>query len=271
MPQLLWQRLFLIAPAILLSTGAVIARPPALHWEKIHVYHLAPSVVFAKLGLTHSTKNGHTRDGKHGVADPNFPPGLTDVVPSDLDKLLLARGTTGGLSLFRSRVAAADVPSLPLHLHAELTRRQEGEETPFGMLEVEGKGDGLPNQLSLGDADSARVYQITTRANADGTIWVACRISLPLPPPPTAPADGTAAPASVFVPERVWTDPLSRKIRPGETAVFEDLASFRQAAGRKLGTTGTDTSDDYTLRVTPTPLGTVTDTPPLTVPTPNHL
>ncbi len=68
-----------------------------------------PTAVFARLGLTHSTKNGYTRDGKRGVPDPTFPPGLTDVVPSDAEHLLLVRGTTGGLSLFRSRVAAADV------------------------------------------------------------------------------------------------------------------------------------------------------------------
>ncbi len=273
MPHLRWQRLFLLTSAMTLSTGAAIARPAALHWERIHVYHIAPSVLFAKLGLTHSTKNGHTRDGKHGVADPTFPPGLTDVVPSDMDKLLLARGTTGGLSLFRSRVAAADVPSLPLHLHAELSWRHDGEESPFGTLDMGDKGDGLPSQLSLGDGDSARVYQITTRTNADGTLWVACRISLPLPPPPVTPAEGTA-PAAVFVPARVWTDPLSRKIRLGETAVFEDLASFRQAAGRKLGTTGSDTNDDYTLRVTPTPIGAAVNTPPVaapTLPTPTHL
>lgn len=268
MPQLLWQRLFLMTSAMAFSTTAAIARPAALHWERIHVYHLAPSVLFAKLGLTHSTKNGHTRDGKHGIADPTFPPGLTDVVPSDLDKLLLARGTTGGLSLFRSRVAAADVPSLPLHLHAELTQRQEGSETPFGTLDLENKGDGLPIQLSLGEGDSARVYQVMTRTNADGTVWVACRISLPLPPSPVAPAEG-AAPGAVFVPARVWTDPLSRRIHLGETAVFEDLASFRKTVGRKLGTTGTDTNDDYTLRITPTPLAATVNATIPSAPVPN--
>ena len=170
------------------------------------------------------------------------------------------RGTTGGLSLFRSRVAAADVSPLPLHLHAELTRRQEDSDTPFGTVDEDEKGNSLPVQISLGDGPDARVYQITTRTNPDGTLWVACRISLPLPTPPP-PAD-RAAPAAVFVPERVWTDPLSRKLRPGETAVFEDLASFRQAAGRRLGATGADTTDDYTLRVTLTPLPAAPAAPP---------
>lgn len=261
MPHPRWQRLFLIT-ATALSAGIAHARPAAVHWERIHVYHLAPTVVFAKLGLTHSVKNGHTRDGRQGVPDPTFPPGLTDVVPYDADHLLIVRGTTGGLSLFRSRVAAADIPLQPLHLHAELTRRTEGGATPFGIADEDEKGDALPVQISLGDGASARVYQITTRTNPDGTFWVACRISLPLPPPL---AEG-AAPAAVFVPERVWTDPLSRKLRPGETAVFEDLASFRQAAGRRLGATGTDTADDYTLRVTLTPITAAPITPPDTHP-----
>lgn len=250
MPPLRWQRIFLITVLTSGSAGIVHARPAPVHWEKIHVYHLAPTLVFAKLGLTHSVKNGHTRDGKQGVPDPTFPPGLTDVVPYDAAHLLIVRGTTGGLSLFRSRVAAADVPPQPLHLHAELTRRQEDAAVPFGTVEQDGKGDALPVQISLGDGAAARVYQITTRANPDGTFWVACRISLPLPPVPSE----DAAPAAVFVPHRVWTDPLSRKMRPGETALFEDLASFRKAASRRLGTTGTDTDDDYTLRVTLTPI-----------------
>lgn len=259
MPHPHWQRLFLLTGLTTLSASGVLARRPPVHWEKIHVYHLAPTLVFAKLGLTHSVKNGYTRDGKQGVPDPTFPPGLTDVVPYDAARLLIVRGTTGGLSLFRSRVAAADVPPQPLHLHAELTRRQEDGAAPFGMMDQDEKGDGLSTQISLGDGTAARVYQITTRTNPDGTLWVSCRISLPLPP--AAPADGTA-PAAVFVPDRVWTDPLSRKLRPGETVVFEDLASFRQTAGRKLGATGTDTNDDYTLRVTLTPITPAPAAPP---------
>jgi len=249
MPHTRWQQLFLLTALTVGSAGGVIARPAPLRWEKIHVYHLMPTLVFAKLGLTHSVKNGHTRDGKQGVPDPTFPPGLTDVVPYDAARLLIVRGTPGGLSLFRSRVTAADVPTQPLHLHAELTRRQGDGATPFGVVDQDEKGNGLPTLISLGDGAAARVYQITTRANADGSLWIACRISLPLP---TAPTDA-ASPAAVFVPNRVWTDPLSRKIRPGETTTFEDLASFRRTAGRKLGATGTDTSDDYTLRVTLTP------------------
>ena len=251
MPNPFWQRLLLTMTLTAFSAGVSHARPSPLRWEKIHVYHLAPTLLFAKLGLTHSVKNGHTRDGKQGVPDPTFPPGLTDVVPYDAAKLLIVRGTEGGLSLFRSRVAAADVSPTPMHLHAELTRHQEDGVTPFGTVDEDERGDALPVQISLGDGAEARVYQITTRTNPDGTLWVACRISLPLPPHPAPAADGPAP--GVFVPDRVWTDPLSRRLRPGETAVFEDLASFRQAAGRRLHATGPDTADDYTLRVTLTP------------------
>jgi len=253
MPFSFRQRSFLITALTILSVGPSSARPARVHWEKIHVYHLTPSAVFAKLGLTHSTKNGHTRDGKQGVPDPTFPPGLTDVVPSDLDKMLLVRGTTGGLTLFRSRVAAADTPAVPLRLHAELAQRQETGEIAFGTADQDGLADGIPAQISLGDGNTARVYQITTRANRDGSLWVACRISLPLPPASAAPVDG-AKPEAVFVPIRVWTDPLSRKIAPGQIAVFQDFAAFRHAAGRRLGSTGIDTNDDYTLSVSLSPM-----------------
>ncbi len=238
------QRLFLVV-LLTFCTLPLLARPASsLRWEKIHVYHTPPTVVFAKLGLTHSTKNGYTRDGKQGVPDPTFPPGLTDVVPYDAEKLLLVRGTPGGLSVFRVRVAAADVPSQPLHLHAELSQFGTGQ--VIGTQDEERVPDGLPVQVVLGD--EARVYQVTKRTNPDGTVWVACRVSLPLPD-----QSGSAPTGPVFIPERIWADPMSRKIHPGETAEFTDLASVREAAARKLGATGNDAGQDYTLRITLTP------------------
>lgn len=244
MPQFHRQRLFLVVLTSL-CTFPALARPASgLRWEKIHVYNTSPTVVFAKLGLTHSTKNGYTRDGKQGVPDPTFPPGLTDVVPYDAEKLLLVRGTPGGLSIFRARVAAADVRSLPLHLHAELIQR--GADQVTGSQDEDHLTDGVPVQVVLGDG--ARVYQITERANLDGTVWVACRVSLPLPDQSNLSPTGP-----VFIPERIWADPMSRKIHLGETAEFSDPASVREAAARKLGATGTDAGEDYTLRITLTP------------------
>ncbi len=126
-------------------------------------------LVFARLGLTHSTRNGHTRDGKRGVPDPDFPPGLTDVVPVDAEQVLLARGTTGGLDLFRSRVAAADVQLPPLHLKAELTRSGDAEGTPpLTAGDGQRAGRRSPPRQS-GRRRAARVYQIKTHANADGS------------------------------------------------------------------------------------------------------
>ncbi len=244
MPLTHWQRFFLIAAT---SLGAVSAQARAtngLHWERIHTHNAAPSVVFAKLGLTHSTKNGYTRDGKQGVPDPTFPPGLTDVVPYDAEKLILVRGTAGGLSLFRARVSAADKLNPPLHLHAELNRPGP-DSAPFGTQDVDAVNDGVRTQISLGDGAGARVYQITERANPDGTIWIACRVSLPLPDQSNLSPTGP-----VFIPERIWTDPMSRKARLGETVQFEDFASVRRAFARKLGATGTDAGEDYALRVT---------------------
>jgi len=264
MPHLFRQRLFqrMLLPAFLTALASPVpARAPALHWEKIHVFHATATIVFARLGLTHSTKNGHTRDGKQGVADPDFPPGLTDVVPNDAEGVLLARGTDGGLSLFRTRVAAADVSIPPMHLKAQLSRREGIQETSVGMQEIDAVRDGLPDTLSLGDGETKRVYQITTRTNADGSFWIACRISLPLAAGPEA-SSAAAVPSAVFVPNEVWTDPLSRKVRLGETAIFEDVAAARQAASRRLGMTAPDTAGDYTLRVTLRPMATAPATTP---------
>ncbi len=244
MPTSRWQRLLPVALILVGAASAQARSSNRLHWERIHTHNAAPSVVFAKLGLTHSTKNGYTRDGKQGVPDPTFPPGLTDVVPYDADKLLLVRGTSGGLQLFRARVSAADRLNPPVHLHAELREPGAGE-AALGAQDVGGVGDGVRTEVSLGDGDSARVYQITERANPDGTIWIACRVSLPLPD-----QSGHAPTGPVFIPERIWTDPMSRKVHLGETVQFDDLASVRQAAARRLGATGTDAGEDYTLRVT---------------------
>jgi len=247
-----WHRMISITVVTAVTLMPALARPVPLRWEKVHVVHALPSIVFARLGLTHITRNGLTRDGKRGVPDPTFPPGLTDVVPYDTDKLLLVRGTLDGLDLFRSRVSAADVTLPAMRLKAGLTRIRDTDQTPLATRELENVQDGVPVQVSLGEGDTARVYQIKTHSNPDGSFWIGCRVSLPLP---SAPPE-TAVPSAVFVPDRVWTDQNSLKTRPGVTVAFEDRASVRQAASRKLGVTGTDTTDDYTLRVTLAPAAT---------------
>jgi len=252
-----WQRLSLTASFAVLASAPASARTTPLIWEKIHVLHTLPSVVFSRLGLTHSTRNGYTRDGRRGVPDPTFPPGLTDVVPYDTDRLLLVRGTLGGLDLFRLRVQAADVPVTPLRLHAELSRRVGETEEPAGTLDLDGKADSIPFQVSLGEGDTARVYRIKLRADVGNTYWVGCRVSLPLPPAPATTG------AAVFVPERVWTDQDSRKTPLGAVVVYQDKASTRQAAGKKLGATGVDTPDDYVLRVTVSPQSSLAAPPSL--------
>lgn len=239
----------LLLPALLLALGSlpVSAKPNGGYlWEKIHVTQQLPTAIFARLGLTHSTRNGLTRDGKKNVPDPTFPPGMTDIVPYDAEKLFIIRGTAAGRAAFHARVQTADMPIPPVMLHTELARRTGGSEEPLATADQADVADRRPTVLTLGDGAAARVYEITTRQNADGTLWVACRIGLPLPAPPTGDA------GAVFVPTQVWTTPLSKRIRPGETVTFEDLASFRQAAMRKLGLSQSDTLDDYVLRLTPT-------------------
>ena len=249
MPHTHRQRIFLLAALTLLASSAPGRSSHGLRWERIHVYRVTPTVVFAKLGLTHSTKNGYTRDGRQGVPDPTFPPGLTDVVPYNAEKVLIVRGTDSGLSLFRARVSAADVSSVPMHLHAELQGAGTAtDEAAPATADQDGVRDGVPCQISLGDGDAARVYQVTERANPDGSYWIACRVSLPLPLQPELAPTGP-----VFIPERIWADPLSRKIRPGETASFDDLGAVRRAAALRLGAGGTDAGADYQLKITLTP------------------
>ena len=72
MPSFRWQRLLPVALILVGAASAQARSSNGLHWERIHTHNAAPSVVFAKLGLTHSTKNGYTRDGKQGVPDPTF-------------------------------------------------------------------------------------------------------------------------------------------------------------------------------------------------------
>lgn len=247
MPIFRWQRLFFAVITVFCALSAHARPANGLRWERIHVTQIEPSIVFAKLGLTHSTKNGYTRDGKQGVPDPTFPPGLTDIVPYDADKLLLVRGTESGLNLFRVRVSAADHIVPPVHLHVELFHTG-ADAVSIGTQNVSDVADGVKTQISFGDGDAARVYQIVERANLDGTVWIACRVSLPLPD-----QSNLAPTGPIFIPERIWTDPMSRKIRLGETVQFDDLASVRQAAAHKLGATGLDADDDYVLRVTLTP------------------
>ena len=273
MPFLFRQRLFqlTLTPAFLLSLLVpALARGPVLRWEKIHVTHAEATTVFKRLGLTHSTKNGYTRDGKKGVADPDFPPGLTDVVPNDAEHLLLARGTGGGLSIFRTRVAAADAVIVPLHLKAALSGRDGSRETTLGEAERDAVADGIPIVIRLGDDEVSRVYQIMTCVNPDGTRWISCRISLPLPPSPAISA-GAGVSTSVFIPSQIWTDPISRKVKPGETAVFDDQAAFRQSSSQRLGRAEAVTTGDFLLRITLAPMA---DVPlakaplPVTLPTP---
>jgi hypothetical protein len=220
-------KIILCLCAVLLTAGPSSARSLALHWAKLHVYHAEPSQVFARLGLTHNTRYGHTL-GQKRVPDPNFPPGLTDVVPYDPDHTLLVRGTTQGVALFRQRVAAVDVPEP--HWQAVLTLTQQDP------LDSNAAALGVQNQeitaetplvfsFSANNSNNAMLqYQITVHLNRDGTLAVTRRTALALP---TNAADPPAQMPTVFVPSQVWTAPITEDVRVGDTLTFSDLAADR--------------------------------------------
>ena len=212
-------RRLLAAPGLARSTGG-------FHWERLHVAHVEPTEVFARLGLTHITRYGYTR-GQKKDPDPMFPPGLTDVVPYDAGHTLLVRGTPQGVALFRQRVAAADVARPPLAALADLLRRDGDDYRVLAGHNQEVVAD-TPLAVAFDTTGQFPQYQVRVRVNRDGSLAVTCRTALPLATPPTGAT-------TVLVPTQVWTPPVTKDVRPGDTLTFDDLAAARAAARQKLG------------------------------------
>jgi hypothetical protein len=253
--------------AVLLGTAPCHARG-GMHWETLHVYNTEPTEIFTHLGLTHSTRYGHTLGQKH-IPDPTFPPGLTDVVPYNPGHTLLVRGTTVGLAAFRVRVVAADVPDTRWQLLVML-RRKDGKDAVLAQQTKEVRL-GAPTMITFDSPGQMPEYEITVKTNSDGSLAVTRRTSLTLQPAPAAAA------TSVFVPAQVWTVPITQNVSPGAILTFNDLASDRSAARQALEQPGTDPNGDYSVQIqvtnaapspAPTPTPTPVSTPVPTTPTP---
>ena len=227
----------LAVPGLARSTGG-------LHWERLHLLHASPSQVFAKLGLTHIVRNGYTRGLKKGTPDPTFPPGLTDVVPYDAGQTLLVRGTTAGVASFRQRVATADVPALRWQVSLTLLRK-DGDESHVLAGQTKEAIEGTPLTVAFDTDGKYPQFRVRVRINHDGSLAVTSQTALSLTPPPL----GTP----VLVPTQVWTAPLTKDMRVGDTLTFDDLAADRAAFRQKLGQPPGDTSDDYQVQVQLTP------------------
>ena len=180
---------------------------------------------FARLGLTHITRHGYTR-GQKRDPDPTFPPGLTDVVPYDAGHTLLVRGTAQGVAEFRQRVAAADVAAPHWQLSLTLLRR-DGEDYQVLAGHNQEVADDTPLAVAFDTTGQFPQYQVRVRVNHDGSLAVTFRTALSLAPPPGA--------TTVLVPTQVWTPPLTKDVRVGDTLTFDDLAADRAAARQKLG------------------------------------
>ncbi|MBV9851874.1 MAG: hypothetical protein JO250_19580 [Armatimonadetes bacterium] len=234
-----------VLAAGLLSAPGLARSAGGLHWEKLHVSHAAPTQVFERLGLTHITRNGYTRGMKKGIPDPTFPPGLTDVVPYDADHSLLVRGTAAGVSQFRQRVAAADVPAPRWQIALTLLRKDGDEYRTLAGQNKEIVAD-TPLAVAFDTDGKYPQYQVRVGVNHDGSLAVTCRTALSLAPPQNGPT-------TVLVPTQVWTAPLTKDTRPGDTLTFDDWAIDRAAARQKLGHPAGDSPDDYEIQVQLTP------------------
>lgn len=238
-----------------LATARAARRPvhrPAALWERITVTRVLPSAVFARLGLTHMTRRGYTRDGaKKTDPDPTFPPGLTDIVPYDHEHVLLVRGTAPGLAAFRAQVVLAEAQAVAprWHIQAELLRTANGEAVA---LDAPWQGDAADNAPTLVtfEASGTRTYQVAVRPGAAPLI--AWQRGLVLPP--------VIAAVGVPSPAIAWSPAQTRPYVPGMAVTFEDLAADRPAAPDAPPTT--PPAADYEIKITVTPLA----PPPIAAP-----
>lgn len=232
------------------------AAKPEFHWEKMTVTLTPPSQVFARLGMTHFTRLGYTRDGhKKTDPDPTFPLGLTDVVPQDKERILLVRGTDEGLAQFRVRVnaMAEQIVTERWHLILELLPVRE-ETHDLGVPVEQDLPSERPTSVALGEISGLHIYQFNVHVNPNGTLTVACRVGLPLPAPPAAGNAPLAGGPAVLLPMLVWTDATVKTTPPGGTLLFDDLAAGRRALRRRVGLhdepPASDGDQDYRVRVT---------------------
>ncbi|BDI32840.1 hypothetical protein CCAX7_48910 [Capsulimonas corticalis] len=241
--------------ASLIAGAPSHAKAPSFKWEKIHLRYMRPSQVFASLGLDHTVRYGHTRgDGKAGT-DPNFPAGMTDIVPYDADKTLIIRGTPEGCAKFRQTVLAADVAPPRWRIEAELFRVRNNQPESVARETLDSVTPDKLQKLMFNVDGLDRDYQLHLHASADGSIDIAYQYSMQLPPSPIAPDASDTHPApGVFVPAQIWSASSTQITRLGETRLFDDLASQRQVAGRTPDgdpANGVQVlGDDYRLQLT---------------------
>ncbi len=236
--------------------GPISAAKPVFRWERMTVRQTLPSQVFARLGLTHFTRYGFTRDGfKKTDPDPTFPVGLTDVVPQDKEHILLVRGTDEALAQFRGRVDAMAelIATERWRVKLELLPRTEGA-VDLGPPVEQDLPSERPMSVALGQISGLHLYQLNVHVNADGSLTLACRTGLPLPAPPAVATTPAGAPPAVLVPSLVWTEAVTKATPPGGTVTFDDLASGRQALRRRVGLADApavgDAARDFQVRVT---------------------
>lgn len=185
-----------------------------LHWERIHVYHALPSQVFQKLGLTHNTRYGHNLGSKRQESDPSFPVGLTDVVPYDIEDVLIVRGTLTGLRQFRRTVASADVPLKVYSLTSQLIEEDtDGSTKTIATNENPLVVAGHEVTVTLGSEQSHTFLVKLDPASGDGTL-VTEQAAIPIISSPHA---------ATYLPPLAWTRPIVKTMSATEPANFTSV------------------------------------------------
>ena len=262
MPRFLF---FLVCLFLLTLSPALCARDP-MQWERLHTRSV-PTRLLARLGITHITRFGYTRDGNQkNEPDPTFPPGLTDVVPLDATHTLLVRGTATGRVAFRARMTRQDTLMLlpRVHLVAALlpvpvSPVTNGEADPNGpppatqeappdsAATVTVDAPDAPFVVAVPDAAATRLYQVDVD-DAPGGYLVRVQMNL-VSPTSIGVTTGPSTPP-------VWSTPQTFRVPANAPAFWKDEATFRDSERRRLHLPAPVAPEsDLFLRLVITPIG----------------
>lgn len=204
-----------VATALCMSPSLAHATRPALKWFRIHVYHIAPTTVFDKLGFTHITRYGDNLGSSKTDPDPTFPTGLTDVVPYDKGHILLVRGTHAALENFQRSVWKLDVVDKEVSCTVALVQREDRHE-PVTLASSDIKVLSPRETTVTIPAAQARTFGITITPEQPDTYGVSLREKVVIKP---------SSIVGLLLPSDAWTPKIIKVGHTGQTVEFDDPSS----------------------------------------------